>query len=505
MRQIISRSIMMKCLSVITALLIAGGLSPCTGKEKARFGGKDRIESGFRGEIFHIPVGTRKLQQVKWQNPVGVIYTKELNVPKTDFREGFPGITDRFEWFAIRYTATFTVLDEGTYRFKLRSDDGSILYIDGKKIIDNDGAHSAKQRKGKVRLSPGKHDIRVDYFQGPRYDVALELRVDPPYGSYVHFRPDLPLGRGDGPFGSIFGSHYKFAGELYAVDRNFRVEDMGQLRRSLGTLYTNTLDVREMRWKGGFPFLTERSEYFAIRYSAEFSVPLAGSYRFSLHADDGAMLYIDGALVIDNGGMHPPRTRARTIHLDEGDHTIQVDYFQAEDRVALQLGVTPPHGQEMTFEPGALAVAVPEPPTVTGTTGTSVATAGATLVAAQSLVDFVSQAAVFKPDGFPDVFVKLSVPVPAGSVRTIEVINTDGFPSFWDTDPGNTGWALAVIKDGLRQNQPDGSISFYHIGGTLDLDLYFQDNGSVSAGLTHYQVNLVFSDGQRYTLPVIRH
>ena len=25
------------------------------------------------------------------------------------FREGFPGITDRFEWFAIEYTGTFYV------------------------------------------------------------------------------------------------------------------------------------------------------------------------------------------------------------------------------------------------------------------------------------------------------------------------------------------------------------------------------------------------------------
>jgi len=473
--------------------------------EKANFGSKDRIENGFTGEIFEINPGTRKLQQVQWRNPVGTLYARELYVPKTDFREGFPGISNRFEWFAIRYKARFRVLDEGTYRFKLRSDDGSILYIDGKEVVDNDGDHAAKTRKGKVRLSPGVHDIQVDYFQGPRYSVALELWIEPPYGDYVLFRPDLPVGRGDGPFGSIFGNKRMFAGQLYAVDRGFRVEDMDRMGRPLGTIYTDKLDVSDTRWHGGFPFITDRSEWFAIRYTAEFSVPVAGPYRFSLRADDGAMLYVDGRLLLDNGGMHAPRSRARTIDLDPGDHTIRVDYFQADDRVALNLDITPPHGNEMPYVPGMLTVTVPPPPAagIVGDTSTATGT-GAILMTAQSLVDFVSQAAVFNPDGFPDAHIRLSVPVPAGTIQSVEIVNTDGFPSLWDTIPGNTGWALAVIQNGLRQNRSDGQISIYHPGGNLSLDFYLQDNGSISAGMTHYRVDMTFSDGTRFSLPVIR-
>jgi hypothetical protein len=31
--------------------------------------------------------------------PKGIIYTHSLNVPPTDFKEGFPGVTKQFEWF----------------------------------------------------------------------------------------------------------------------------------------------------------------------------------------------------------------------------------------------------------------------------------------------------------------------------------------------------------------------------------------------------------------------
>jgi hypothetical protein len=65
----------------------------------------------------------------------------------------------------------------GKYRFALASDDGSRLYIDGKQIINNDGVHSTERLDGAVTLAGGIHSIRIAYFQGPRYSVALMLGV----------------------------------------------------------------------------------------------------------------------------------------------------------------------------------------------------------------------------------------------------------------------------------------------------------------------------------------
>lgn len=53
----------------------------------------------------------------------------------------------------------------GMYSFYLSSDDGSALYIDGKKVIDNDGLHGMIEKKGVAPLAAGFHDIRVEFFE----------------------------------------------------------------------------------------------------------------------------------------------------------------------------------------------------------------------------------------------------------------------------------------------------------------------------------------------------
>jgi hypothetical protein len=133
--------------------------------------------SGLRGSIYFVPPGTEALPNFKHLHPVGTIYTTGLNVPPRDFREGFPGITGRFEWFAIDYIGRFFIPSRERYRFGLTSDDGSKLYIDGRSIIDNDGIHPPSGCEAKVELEGGTHSIRLSYLQGPGWQVSLRLFV----------------------------------------------------------------------------------------------------------------------------------------------------------------------------------------------------------------------------------------------------------------------------------------------------------------------------------------
>ena len=135
---------------------------------------------GLRGEVYLLPVGTNALPRFRHRQPVGTIYTTSLNIPPRDFREGFPGLTDRIEWFAIDYTGRFWIEQAGRYRFALYSDDGSKLYLDHRLILDNDGVHPPSGCRATVEFTRGAHTIRVSYFQGPRYQVALILTVAKP-------------------------------------------------------------------------------------------------------------------------------------------------------------------------------------------------------------------------------------------------------------------------------------------------------------------------------------
>ena len=60
------------------------------------------------------------------------------------------------------------------------SDDGSILYVDGKKVVRNDGLHPTRRVDGSVKLTEGVHSLRLSYFQGPREWVALVLAIRQP-------------------------------------------------------------------------------------------------------------------------------------------------------------------------------------------------------------------------------------------------------------------------------------------------------------------------------------
>jgi hypothetical protein len=145
-----------------------------------KFGTTVVIPGGMRGDIYYIPSDTARLPEFRWFKPVGSIYTNSLNVPPQSFLNGFPGVTNRFEWFAIDYHGRFWIENPGVYRFSLTSDDGSKLYIDDELAVDNDGVHPPQVRMGSVKLSGGIHRIRVSYFQGPREDVALVLQVAGP-------------------------------------------------------------------------------------------------------------------------------------------------------------------------------------------------------------------------------------------------------------------------------------------------------------------------------------
>ncbi|MEO1021973.1 MAG: alkaline phosphatase family protein [Bacteroidota bacterium] len=55
---------------------------------------------------------------------------------------------------------------EGRYRFYLSSDDGSKLYVNDELVVDNDGDHGVIEKDASEQLSPGKHKITVEWFNG---------------------------------------------------------------------------------------------------------------------------------------------------------------------------------------------------------------------------------------------------------------------------------------------------------------------------------------------------
>ena len=82
---------------------------------------------------------------------------------------------DAADGYSARYTGQIYIANAGTQSFRLTSDDGSVLYIDGTRVINDDGSHGATTVSGTVSLTKGWHAIRVDYFdQGGPDQLTLE-------------------------------------------------------------------------------------------------------------------------------------------------------------------------------------------------------------------------------------------------------------------------------------------------------------------------------------------
>jgi len=173
-------------------LLFAALASGVLAQEKPpyTFGTTVVSTSGLEGRIYFLKQNTQKLPRLDHMKPDGTIYTNTLNVWPQRFDEGFPGISDRFEWFAIDYTGRFWIDRPGQYRFSLLADDGARLSIDTHELIDNDGVHSAAALSASAFLSRGIHTMRVPYYQGPRFTVALVLAVAPPGAAWRIFNTD---------------------------------------------------------------------------------------------------------------------------------------------------------------------------------------------------------------------------------------------------------------------------------------------------------------------------
>jgi|GEM_PF-5733771 len=175
--------------SVVACAVVAAGLAVApAGAQTAGFGSSERLDGAFRGRIYAVPEGMEGLpDSFDGQDVLGEVYAEQLDIPLRDFTEGFPGYPDLQEWFAVEYEATVRTEQAGTYTFRLESDDGSRLFIDGALVVDNDGLHEMASAEGSVDLAAGEHAMRVQFYQGWPTELGLRLFVRPPGGDEAVF------------------------------------------------------------------------------------------------------------------------------------------------------------------------------------------------------------------------------------------------------------------------------------------------------------------------------
>lgn len=84
-----------------------------------------------------------------------------------------------------------------------------------------------------------------------------------------------------------------------------------------------------------------KKEFCGRLYAGVFLVDADAMYRFSLTSDDGSRLWVDGALVVNNDGLHSTETQYGAIALAKGWHHIGVEWFNKTGGAELEVKMGP--------------------------------------------------------------------------------------------------------------------------------------------------------------------
>ena len=104
-------------------------------------------------------------------------------------------------------------------------------------------------------------------------------------------------------------------------------------------------------WPGAPAGLIDR---FAVVVDGMLLVPEAGVYRLTLESDDGAWLWVDGEMAVDNGGLHGMSSASAQVRLSAGLHELRIDYFENTGIAGLRLLWSKGGAADAVIPPGRL-------------------------------------------------------------------------------------------------------------------------------------------------------
>jgi len=284
--------------------------------------------TGFSVEAWHFPYQLRRLPTLRHPMRVWTDRRASLVFVRTN-----QFMTRQSHQFAMRYRARVWAARRGWYYFYLTASDGAKFWVDHRFVINNDGVHGARTRYGRIRLNPGFHDIRVDFFKN-RGPASLKLEWRGPRFARQVARV-YQLSRRAVARRAHYGykaSMWNLRGRPSSLVGLFN----GRPRRTYwrSTAYINFNQNLLAR------YFHTRSR-MAIRFWTSTYVTRPGSYTFWTRTDDGSSLSVHKGnrwrRVVNNDGLHPARYRSGRISLTRGYHNIRIDFFQNQGHALIQV------------------------------------------------------------------------------------------------------------------------------------------------------------------------
>jgi len=236
---------------------------------------------------------------------------------------GSPGWGIPDDGFSARWMRRL-YFDEGAYRFTVLADDGVRVWSDGRLLLDEWHDSTQDTYTFDVYMPAGEHTLQVEYYEnlgGARVYVAwIKTEPETPTPSVPPTNtPPIPAE----PTAMVFPTSTPLPplalgwwGEYYA---NVYLDGPAVLTR---------LDPElDFNWGTGSPGASVPPDDFSARWTQLASLP-AGTYQYSLQADDGARFWLDSQLLIDAWPADTSQTYTIQVYVPAGFHVLTVEFFE---------------------------------------------------------------------------------------------------------------------------------------------------------------------------------
>jgi hypothetical protein len=140
------------------------------------------LTKGLVCTLYTVPNTTTALSSAVLTTVSSYLYRGDFNQPDSASSLGLnilpPALKSIYkDWIVVRCIGKFVAPESDYYFFDLSTDDGSMLYIAGATVINNDGMHGIITKSGFKFLRMGVYDFRLDFLQGAG-SQALILKMD---------------------------------------------------------------------------------------------------------------------------------------------------------------------------------------------------------------------------------------------------------------------------------------------------------------------------------------
>ncbi len=233
-----------------------------------------------------------------------------------DFGTNAPASTVKADGFSAKYV-TAKRIEAGEYIIRGLSDDGVQIFVDGQLVIDQWSNGSYREKATKVKIADTKdgniHWIEVRYYDNKS---AAKFQL-----SFVPYSEDN-LVHDSGWYAEYYP---KIIGEdeipVYTLTDSVKPVIVGG-KDSIAKVTDVYFD-----WGSGSPSGLSADKFSAV-YRKNVYIAEDGLYNFTILADDGVILEIDGEKVIDSWQSSAGKREVSGYSLAKGEHKFVLKYYE---------------------------------------------------------------------------------------------------------------------------------------------------------------------------------